>query len=351
MRIAVIGSGLIGSRHVELVSRYAGCSLVAVCDTDASREVVAVEHDVPFYRDLEELFAQEDLEAAIISTPNGSHASIAVACAEQSVHVLIEKPISDSMAEANVISRLADEGRIQVLVGHHRRHNPLIARSRAIVHAGALGRLVGISVLWALLKPGDYFREGWRRTRPGGGPTVINLVHELDSLRFICGEMTQVFAHTSSAIRGFEVEDTLSITISFASGALGTVLASDVTAAPWSYEATTGENLSYFHAEENCYFFLGTEGSLAFPRMELWGYGNAEQASWQHPMEKSVDSVVLSDPLETQLEHFCQVVRGKEAPIVDAEDATRSLSAALAVLESSQRGSPVSLPSSTPSTG
>ena len=349
-RIAVIGSGLIGSRHAELVSRHAACSLVAICDVDVGRRQVAEELNVPFYEDLEALLERESPEGAIIATPNDSHAAIAEACARRSVHVLIEKPIAGTIADANAITRVADEGRNQVLVGHHRRHNPLITRTRSIVRGGALGRLVGVSVLWALLKPDAYFRAGWRRTPPGGGPTVINLIHELDSLRYICGEITHVFAQASSAVRGFEVEDALSIALSFEDGALGSVLASDAAAAPWSYEATTAENPYYFHIDENCYHFLGTKGSLAFPRMELWQYADVEKAGWQHPIRRTTESVEPADPLEAQLEHFCRVTRGEELPIVDARDATRSLAVALAVLESSRDQAPVALSVSPAST-
>ena len=78
---------------------------------------------------------------------------------------------------------------------------------------GALGKLVAVSMLWALLKPADYFDVEWRRRRPGGGPTLINLIHELDTLRFVCGEIRQVYAQASSEARNLEVEDSLAISI------------------------------------------------------------------------------------------------------------------------------------------
>jgi len=337
VKLAVIGLGWIGRKHAALIDEHSACSLVGLCDVDPRHVSVAEQFNVPFYRDVDELLEREKPEGVIIATPNGLHSVVAEVCARRSVHVLIEKPIADTLNEAHRVVNAAEDAGIQVLVGHHRRHSPFIQRARSIVQGGELGRLVGVSMLWGLMKPADYFDLDWRCRRPGGGPTFINLIHELDSLRFICGEIRQVFAQSSSAVRKLEVEDSLSITLSFENGALGSILASDTTASPWSYEATTRENPHYFHADENCYHFLGTSGSLGFPRMDSWQYVDSAREGWQHPMEKSQHRVIRADPLKSQLEHFCRVVGKQEKPLVDGRDGTRSLAVALGVLESIER--------------
>jgi predicted dehydrogenase len=257
--------------------------------------------------------------------------------------VLVEKPIADTLEDAQRIVALATEAGVQLLVGHHRRYNPLVQQARSIVRGGLLGKLVGVSVLWTLRKPDDYFEVTWRRSRPGGGPALINLIHDLDNLRFICGEIRQVQALASSAVRGFEVEDTLSLTIAFENGALGSMLVSDAVVAPWSYELNTGENPFYPQVEENCYHFVGTLGALAFPRMERWRYADEAKAGWQYPLLKSRPDIAYADPLQGQLEHFCRVIEGEEVPVVDGQDGTRSLAAVLAVLASAESQRPVIL--------
>lgn len=344
VRLAVIGAGVIGGKHAELIAANGACTLVGVCDVDPSRSRIAEGLEVPFYQDLDDLLDRENPQGAIIATPNGDHASNAEACGRRSVHVLIEKPIADSLDGAGRIVKAADDAGVRVLVGHHRRHSPFIQETRSIVRGGSLGRLVAVSMFWALLKPPEYYDVEWRRRRPGGGPTLINLVHELDSLRYICGEVRQVYAQASSAVRGHDVEDSLSISLSFENGAVGSVLASDATPSPWAYELTTHENPHYSHTDENCYYFVGTQGSLAFPRMEMWGYAKDGEAGWQYPLTKSRRMVVRTDPLTSQLEHFCRVLREGEAPMTDGRDAAKSLSVALAVLESIQRQAPVELP-------
>jgi predicted dehydrogenase len=339
--IGIVGAGSMGRKHAELVRGHAGCSLVGIVDVDAGRREVAAAAGVPFYNTPEELLDRERPAGMIIATPNAEHAAAAEACAVRAVHMLVEKPLADTLSEAKRIVAVAERHGARVLVGHHRRHSPLIRKAREVVHGGGLGKLLGVSVLWTLLKPADYFDVAWRRERHVGGPLLINLVHELDSLRFICGEIREVHARATAAARGLDVEDSLAISIQFESGALGTVLASDATPAAWSYEATVGENPLYFRTAENCYHFFGTDASLTFPRMELWRYADASRAGWQHPLERTRLDVVADDPLPRQLEHFRRVVRGEEQPVLDAADATRSLAVALAVQQSAISGQAV----------
>ncbi len=341
VRLAVIGAGLIGARHAALIAADADCALVGLSDPDPARAGVAADLGVPCYAALEQLLDRAHPEGVIIATPTATHAAIALTCAARGVPMLVEKPIADSLAQARRIVTAAAHHSVAVLVGHHRRHNPLVQRTRGLVGDGSLGRLVGFSALWTLLKPDDYYTVAWRRERPGGGPLLINLIHDLDSLRFIAGEVASVYARTSAAVRGLPVEDSLSLCLTLAGGALGTVLASDATPAPWSYEATTAENPTYCHVPEACYQFVGTDAALAFPRMELWRYAAGQPRGWTQPLERHRLAVPTADPLRAQLAHFCQVVRGQAEPLVSAEEGARSLAVALAAQTSAETGAAV----------
>jgi predicted dehydrogenase len=340
-RIAIVGAGVIGQKHAALITASAVAELVGICDSDGSRVQVAQQFQVPFYQSVDALLTQAKPEGVIIATPNHLHADVAEICAAHEVHLLVEKPIADTLVDAERISRAAQRAGVQVLVGHHRRHNPLIAQTRTLIQQGALGKLIGVSVLWTIRKPDDYFQVTWRTQRPNGGPALINLIHEIDSLRFICGEITQVYAQSSAAVRGFAVEDSLTATLTFANGAFGSVLLSDAAAAPWSYEATTGENPLYFRTDEACYHFVGTAGALAFPTMQLWHYADPSRVGWQHPMTSNRVLVENADPLVRQLDHFCRVIQGTEAPFVSAADGTRALAIILALHKSAELNQPV----------
>lgn len=338
--LAVIGAGLIGARHATLIRGSRCAQLVALCDPDPAREAVAAEFGVPLYRDPEALLDRERPAGVVVATPNATHADVAVACLRRGLPVLVEKPVADTLEGARRIAAAAQQHGAPVLVGHHRRHNPLLQRARGLLHGGGLGTLVGVNALWTLRKPEDYFTTAWRRERPGGGPLLINLIHDLDSLRFLCGEVTQVYAQTNSAVRGFAVEDSLALTLTFESGALGTILASDATPAPWSYELTTGENPFYPQVAQDCYHFLGSAASLAFPSLRLWRYPEGVPPGWGETLSCEQLAVTPADPLVRQLEHFCGVIRAEEAPLVSAADAARSLALALAAGRSAESGLP-----------
>jgi predicted dehydrogenase len=125
------------------------------------------------------------------------------------LHLFVEKPIALSVSEADRLIEAAKKNKVRILVGHQRRFSSLVEKAREIVTGGELGKLVGVTITWALLKPGPYFGGplSWRKEK-GGGPILINLIHEIDNLRYICGEIDQVFALVSNKVRNFPVEDT-----------------------------------------------------------------------------------------------------------------------------------------------
>jgi len=341
IKLAVVGAGLIGQKHLEILRASSECELVAVCDAHPSGAAIAAKYGVPFYSDYATLLIEHVLDGVIIATPTNTHAPVAIACARQGIHILVEKPITSTLAEARELLAVAEASGVQLLVGHHRRHNPLVQQARTIVQSGEIGQLVGVTAMFALLKPADYFDVVWR-TQPGGGPILTNLIHDIDSLRFICGEIQSVFAVTSSKTRGFAVEDTASLSLHFANGALGSVLVSDATPSPWSYELTSGENPSYPTTGQDCYFFVGTGGSLAFPSMTGWRYPQGQAPGWYQPLERHRwTTPEPADPLSEQLAHFCRVIRGEEAPLVSGDEGLRTLAVAQAVLASAQRNLPV----------
>jgi predicted dehydrogenase len=187
-------------------------------------------------------------------------------------------------------------------------------------------------------KPDSYFAQGPWRSQPGGGPILINLIHEIDNLRFLCGEVESVHATASSAVRQFAVEDTVVMTLKFASNALGTFTLSDTVAAPRSWEQTSGENTAYPRSPtEDCYFVAGTHGSLAVPTMRTWHYAvqaDGSEPGWWTPFVERQLQVDAIDPLAAQLDHFCDVIAGSTQPIVMVADALQSLLTVEAVRQS-----------------
>ena len=328
VRIAVIGAGMIGRAHIDILRRDPQCAVAGIADPSAAAAAYAAELSVPCFAEPGAMLDATKPDGAIVATPNALHLAHTKACAERGVHVLVEKPIADTLEAAHELTAAARRAGIAVLIGHHRRHNPIIEKAREIVRAGRIGRLTAVAALWLLRKSDDYYEATWRR-QPGAGPILNNLIHDIDDLRYICGEIDSVQAIVSNNVRSFAVEDTAVVALHFADGALGTVTLSDAVAAPWSWELTSGENPVYPQQPENCYLITGTEGSLTVPKLELWRYDR--EPGWHAPLSREAIEVVRADPLVRQIQHFCRIVRDGEAPRVTGEDSTRTLATVLAV--------------------
>lgn len=345
LRIAVAGAGLIGRRHASRVLRHPRLELAYVVDPYVDPADAPSGPDTALVADLG--MALGDVDGVVLATPNSAHRDGALAAIAAGVPVLVEKPIADTLAAAEEIVTAAEASGVPVLVGHHRRHSPLLSRAAEIIASGVIGDPVAVMGSALFRKPDDYFESApWRR-EAGGGPILINLVHDVDGLRLLCGEIVRVQAVAGSAARGFAVEDTAALTLTFASGALGTFIVSDAAASARSWEQTSGEDPRYDRAgDEDCYHVAGTRGSLSVPTLRLRTHEGT--ASWWEPATLTAVAVPRQDPLDLQLEHFEEVLRGEAAPRVTARDGLQSLRVVRAVLESARTGRPVEVPAGRP---
>lgn len=342
-RLAVVGVGLIGRRHVELIGRSAGCELASIVDpADRAREL-ASDLGVPWFPSLADLTPRDRPDGFIVASPSPLHLEHALRCIDLDVPTLVEKPIATTIEDGIRITRAAAGRAVPLLVGHHRRHSPLLRAARQVVDSGILGRLVAVNGSATFRKPDAYFEEApWRRQQ-GGGPLLINMIHEVDSLRYLCGEICSVHAQVSGSVRGFEVEDTVAIGLGFESGALGTFLLSDSSASALSWELTSGEDPRFPNvADEDCYVLAGDLGSIGVPTMRLRSY--AETPSWWQPLETETVVVERRDPLAEQLAHFSAVVRGDATPLVTGEDGVQDMRVIEAIAESGRTGRQVRVP-------
>lgn len=340
LSLALVGTGLIGRVHLERIQAAADGALAAICDPTEAARALAAERGVPWFASQAEMLASVKLDGAVLATPNALHVPGAIECLEAGVAVLVEKPLAENVAAARRLVEVQARTGVPVLAGHHRRHNPLVKAARRIVREGRIGRLVAVNSLFLIRKPDDYFDVAWRR-EPGGGPILINLIHDIDNLRFICGEIESVQAMASSATRGFPVEDTAALIFRFENGALGTAAISDVTPTPWSWELSSGENKAYPQRDGHCYLIAGSEGSLDLPRMERWHYEGRQ--GWWEPLLSETIPVEPLEPLAEQVRHFCAVIRGTEQPITTAADAARTLAVIEAVKEAAASGMPATV--------
>ena len=339
--LAIIGAGLIGRTHIDRAQREPGFDLVAVADPSPQGRDLAEANNLRWFADYGPMLADVRPRAAIVATPNATHARIAVDCLTHGAAVIVEKPIADTLNDARRICEAAAQARLPALVGHQRRHNPITRRAKAIIDGGGLGRPVCLTAMSTWYKPAEYFDVTWRK-EPGGGPILINLIHDIDQVRFLFGDVAAVQAVTSKAARGFAVEDTAAVLLEFDNGALGTLTLSDTAVAPWNWDLAAGEAERFPRQDINSHFLSGTEGSLTLPRLEHWHYRNGK--GWHDELTQERTALHLGEPYAEQLRHFRAVIEGDEAPLCSAADAARTLAVTLAVKAADASGAKVMLP-------
>jgi predicted dehydrogenase len=342
--IAIAGAGLIGQAHIAALLACPTATLCALVDPAPHAQEQAEHIGVAWFASLSELFAQQRPQGIVLATPNALHLQQALQCIHAGVPILLEKPIAPTVSEAEQIVHASEQLGVAVLIGHHRAHSPIMARAVEVVQSGQLGRVVAVQGSATFYKPIEYFELGPWRSQLGGGPILLNMIHEVHNLRMLCGEISAVQAIKSHAVRGFAVEDTVAITLRFESGALGTFMLSDTAASAKSWEQTSRENTAYpSYGDEDCYTVSGTLGSLSIPTMRMKTYASEQERSWWKPFKESEVPVDREDPIALQIAHFAQVLRGQCAPRVSGRDGLQNLRVTEAIGQAAQSGTTITL--------
>jgi predicted dehydrogenase len=262
------------------------------------------------------------VDGVIIATPTHLHASHGIEAAERGWHMLIEKPVAEKLESAKKLETALRSKNIRSLVGHHRRYHAVVQQLKACLQDGLIGEVVNVSVLWAMRKPDVYFEGNWRTD--GGSPVMINLVHDIDILRFVIGEITQTVALRGRSLRGSTRVESGAVALAFENGAVGTISFADTTPSPWGFEAGTGENPNIGTTKQDMMWITGTKGAISFPSMTVWkgtDWGSSAKPITFEPAQN------MRTPLEAQLDHFVDVINGDE-PLIDVADAASTLAIA-----------------------
>ena len=337
IRLALIGAGIMGRHHLAVARGLPDFEIVGVADpTPAVRQKLEAE-GLATFADHRAMLDSAKPDAVIVATPNAHHVPATLDCLAHGAAVLVEKPVADNMSAAMALVTAQETSGVPVLVGHHRRHNPLLIAAQKHIESGGIGSIVAAVGLWLRRKPDAYFADRWKLdTAAGGGVLLINAIHDFDCLRVLCGDIDSIQAMVSTHARGNPVEDTAAIAIRFANGALGTITISDATVAPWCWEMTSQEDPRFAHLPENNYLICGTTGSLAIPTLEH--ISNTPNGDRDATFIRRRLYHVAADSMTEQIKHFARVARREEAPRVTVADAARTLAATLAVRTSAESG-------------
>ena len=321
VKLLLAGTGLIGHRHMQHILEHPDLELVGVIDPLITDEKIK---GVKTYHSLNDV--NKVAEGIILATPTDTHADLTIQSLEMGMHVLVEKPVAATLLEADKMINASEKTGLSILVGHHRRHHPLVAETINILNSGKIGRPVAASLMWLMRKQDEYFDVDWRRGIDGG-PVKQNLIHDVDTLRAFFGEIISVVGLVTNMVRNAKRHENGGVVLGFDTGMVATITFSDATPTPWGFEAGTGESPYIPKTNQSSMFIACTNGGLEFPTLKLW----SGASNWNEKPIMEHQDTPEAVPLVRQLEHFSDVIRGKVTPIVDAKSARETLAVILQI--------------------
>ena len=308
IRVGVVGTGVMGGHHARVAATLVGCQLTGVYDVNFARaEEVAAQYGAQAFRELPALCDQA--EAIIVASPTVTHAEVATVCLQHGCHVLLEKPIAATVAEAEALIPVAQQCERTLMIGHIERYNPAFV------------------TLKSLVDPAEVFDCELQRLSPVPGrdrtaDIICDLmIHDLD----LALALTQSTPHTLSAT-GHRVRcefiDHVSAMISFANGATVRLTASAV-----SQERVRRGRL----------FTPQAQYTVDFARREVWihrqGQSSLTRSDGQYQIMQQVEQILVpnKEPLAAEQEHFLHAIATQTCPDTAAEAGLAALRLAVAI--------------------
>jgi len=331
MKILIAGLGSVGRRHLR--------NLIALGEKDIvllrSHQSTLSDDELagfPVETDLAASLKKHKPDAVIVANPTALHMDIAIPAAQAGCHILLEKPISDSMDLVDELQKAAQKSGSRILVGFQFRYHPTLNKSRELIQQGALGKVLAAHVHWGEYlpqwHPWEDYRQSYAARADLGGGVIVTLIHPLDYLRFIVGEVDSLWSfngHLSPL--ELDVEDVAEIGLRFANGAVGGVHLNYIQRPPVHRMEIVGTNgtLRWDNAD----------GVLHFYKMPA-PFGSYSD----NPPAPVIESFSPPEGFDrnqlfvAQTRHFLETVRGESELVCTLEDGIQALRLALAAKQS-----------------
>lgn len=333
VRFGLIGCGEIAMQSLKALQAAEGCAVTAVQDVvaDLARDTGA-KLGVPHFTGVEDLLARGDVDAVVLSTPHFLHAPLAIQAARAGKHIACEKPIACTLAQADEMIAVCREAKVKLSVNYISRYSPMVLKTKALLEAGAIGKLIRYQIHIAADKPESYWSGGytgraksdWRQSKEksGGGVLVMNLSHDIDRVLWIAGLVPErVFAEAATHSTPVEVEDNISAVVRFTNGAIGSIDAMSCARGKEGF----GNRL------------YGTEGQIEMDH-PLRVFTTREDVPGCKPKEWSTLEVAgalwSTDERTAYFVDLAKAIREDRTPLISGEEARKVLALCVAIYES-----------------
>ena len=331
----LVGAGLGAKIHASQLAEMEQAEAVAVYSRNGERaQSFADRHGIgKAYSDYREMLADGDVDAVIITTPNGLHLEFAAPAAEAGKHVVIEKPLEITMDRAERIVAACRKHDVLHSVIYQLRFGIAANRARDAIRSGQLGKVFLCDAYdKEYREPSYYANDAWRGTREleGGGALMTQSTHVIDLLQWLAGKVRSVYAKKKTAVHDIEVEDLAIALLTFESGALGVLQTATSTYPGFKSRIEIhGENGSVIFTPE-------------YDRMVFW---RVKDSTERLDTPTDFEFADVSDPHllpfiwhRRQLQDIAEaIIEGRE-PSVTAEDGLAAMRIKEAIYESAESG-------------
>jgi predicted dehydrogenase len=336
--IGIIGGGGISDTHARAAQEIDGVELAAFYGDNFEKTAQLSErYGAAVCRDYESFLNHRPMDLVIIGSPSALHAEQGIAAARRGLHVLTEKPIDVTTAQADALIDECEKANVRLGVCFQDRVTPDIVRLKQLIDAGRVGKPIVCSGYVKWYRPPEYYANSrWRGTRAldGGGALMNQGVHTVDLLLWLMGDVERVYARTLTALHEIEVEDTVVATLEFRNGAVGTL------------EAGTSIYPGYQRRVE----VSGSEGTIVMEhdrivKADLRTPDPTLVTQGESNTNASASSPIVSDISGHRrlIEDFLRAIESGGEPICDGREGRRSVELIEAIYESSAKGLPVDL--------
>ncbi len=339
--IGIIGCGEIAEATARSIPATVHAHIAAVMDTNAAMaQDLADRYGAPWTTDAADLLARPEVQAVYIAVPHYLHAALTIQAARAGKHVLCEKPIATTLADASAMIAACSQASVALSVAFDAQVLPVMTALRDLIAGGAIGTVLGTRIVALVDKPASYWESGWTgrvktdwrlsREKAGGGVLIMNCIHDINTVRYVTGlEATRVYAEYGTFATPVEVEDYLVATVRYANGAVGHIEAGSCMRGGGA-DAGTGARI------------YGTEGQIVLsnpPRLYATRAVSEQPANTWQDIGTAREAYARS-PI---VEGFAAAVLEGRPPPVSGHDGRAALEVALAAYQSGHDGRPIEL--------
>lgn len=329
LNIGIVGRNH-GLKHLKNIQHYhSDKALITALTYKNPIKQSNLKGNIKTYHCYKTMINEENLDALILAGPHNMTLEIIEHSAKKIKFYLIEKPVANNSSEIIKIKNILQKHNCIALIGHHRRFSPRLQALKRIIDSGTIGNVISFDSIWCIKKNDTYYNNhetNWRiHPSQGGGPLAINGIHEIDTIRFLFGEIILTKAILGQSTRRLATEENITAIFKFKNEIIGSLLISDNTPSPFSYEKTMNENSSFPSINVDYLKIFGDKGSISFPSLTIYPYEGSGDWLSLFSTSSIEPNLMCEDPLKLEMDHFLKIIEGKDTPLINIDDALKNM--------------------------